>query len=54
MEKKNGNNRFEKKDILNIRNLYKTGLYTQEELGIIYDTSCSEINYIIKNGWRHV
>lgn len=51
------NNLFSSKllyeDITNIKSMYRTGLYTYEDLAKIYNVSYSNIGYIIRNdSWK--
>lgn len=40
--------------VLKIRELYATGLWTQKELGAIYGVTQANISLIVTKGWKHL
>lgn len=52
---KHGNSKLSEKDVVEIRELYKTGKYFHSELSVLYKVSRTQITRIINgNKWKHI
>lgn len=51
----NGNHKLTEEEVLKIRELYSTGLYTQKLLGEMFNTAQLNISFIVRRKtWRHI